>query len=242
MQNFACWAHAGQNSFKTQDVFEVFEKVSSSSFTLALVSVLHYWQYTICHLKMLMFLCFSQPRSSSRIYWDLFLSSRSVSTAMLMTYSCQYSHLFLTSCLGEIRNRISNSFLKLINSKTELLVYGSQISASKRCPSVHWWMIYFTISRGLQPGCHILDSTQLFSSHIKSICNSAFYQLKNISRLQPKRSDSAAETFAPACLVSLSNPAYKTCFSYKILLLTYKSLHACAPQYLSDLLLPYSPF
>lgn len=74
-------------------------------------------------------------------------------------------------------------------------------------------MIYFTISRGPQPGCHIVDSTQLFSSHIKSICNSAFYQLKNISRLQPKRSDSAAETFVPACLVSLSNPAYKTCSS-----------------------------
>lgn len=47
-------------------------------------------------------------------------------------------------------------------------------------------MIYFTISRGPQPGCHILESTQLFSSHIKSICNSAFYQLKNISRLQPQ--------------------------------------------------------
>ena len=45
-----------------------------------------------------------------------------------------------------------------------------------------------------------LDSTLSFQSHIKSITTSAFYHLKNISRLQPSLPEPVAETLIHAGL------------------------------------------
>ena len=48
----------------------------------------------------------------------------------------------------------------------------------------------------------ILDSTLSFQSHIKSITKSAFYHLKNISRLRPSLSEPVAETLIHAFITS----------------------------------------
>ena len=133
----------------------------------------------------------------------------------------------------------------------------------------------------------ILDSTLSYQSHIKSITRSAFFHLKNISRLRPSLSDSVAETlihsfissrldYCNGLLFGLPNttldrlqyiqnsaarvltrtrpwqhitPTLKRLhwlpvmfrIRYKLLLLTYKALHALAPSYLSDLLKDYTP-
>ena len=133
----------------------------------------------------------------------------------------------------------------------------------------------------------ILDSTLSYQSHIKSITKSAFFHLKNISRLRASLSDSVAETlthsfissrldYCNGLLFGLPNttldrlqyvqnsaarvltrtkpwqhitPTLKRLhwlplkfqINYKLLLLTYKALHALAPQYLSKLLSDCSP-
>ena len=133
----------------------------------------------------------------------------------------------------------------------------------------------------------ILDSTLSFQSHIKSVTKSAFFHLKNISRLRPSLSDSIAETLVHAFVSSrldycngvlfglpkkdldrlqyVQNSAARVLtrtkpwqhitptlkrlhwlpvkhrITYKLLLLTYKALHALAPQYLADLLEDYTP-
>ena len=48
----------------------------------------------------------------------------------------------------------------------------------------------------------ILDSTLSFQSHLKSITKSAFYHLKNISRLRPSLSEPVAETLIHAFITS----------------------------------------
>ncbi|XP_053364370.1 deoxynucleoside triphosphate triphosphohydrolase SAMHD1-like [Clarias gariepinus] len=133
----------------------------------------------------------------------------------------------------------------------------------------------------------ILDPTLSFQSHVKRITKSAFYHLRNISRLRPSLSVSVKETlihsfissrldYCNAILSGLPNKALdrlqyiqnaaarvltgtrpwhhitpilkqlhwlpiKSRISYKVLLLTYKSLHGLAPHYLTDFLHPYTP-
>ena len=133
----------------------------------------------------------------------------------------------------------------------------------------------------------LFDPSLSFDSHIKSITKSAFFQLRNISRLRPSLSDTSAETLIHAFVTSrldycnavlygvpnkslarlqlVQNSAARILtrtkpwqhitptlqnlhwlpithrITFKILLLTYKSLHGLAPSYLSDLLEPYTP-
>ena len=48
----------------------------------------------------------------------------------------------------------------------------------------------------------ILDSTLSYQAHIKAVTKSAFFSLKNISRLRPSLSDSAAKTLVNALVTS----------------------------------------
>ena len=121
----------------------------------------------------------------------------------------------------------------------------------------------------------------------KSVTKSAFFHLKNISRLRPSLSNTVAETLihgfisnrldycngvlfgipsktldrlqhvqnSAARVLTHTKPwqhitrtlthlhwlPVKYRISYKLLLLTYKSLHSQAPQYLSDLLHQHTP-
>ncbi|XP_041638364.1 uncharacterized protein LOC121506616, partial [Cheilinus undulatus] len=194
----------------------------------------------------------------------------------------------LVNCLHDIKAWMTSNQLKLNSSKTELMVVAPKallqkvgdlmldVDGTSICPS----------SEVRNLGV-ILDSTLSFQSHIKSVTKSAFYHLKNISRLRPSLPDSVAETLIHAFITSrldycngvLSGVPSKTLdrlqyvqnsaarvltrtrpwkhitptlihlhwlpiksrINYKVLLLTYKSLHALAPQYLSDLLHPYTP-
>ncbi|XP_041642854.1 uncharacterized protein LOC121509496, partial [Cheilinus undulatus] len=194
----------------------------------------------------------------------------------------------LVKCLHDNKAWMTSDQLKLNSNKTELMVVAPKallqkvgdlmldVDGTSICPS----------SEVRNLGV-ILDSTLSFQSHIKSVTKSAFYHLKNISRLRPSLPDSVAETLIHAFITSrldycngvlsgvpsktldrlqyVQNSAarvltrtrpwqhitptlihlhwlpIKSCINYKVLLLTYKSLHALAPQYLSDLLHPYIP-
>ncbi len=113
----------------------------------------------------------------------------------------------------------------------------------------------------------LFDSNLSFESHISSICKTAFFHLKNISKLRPILSMSNAEMLIHAFMTSrldycnalqlesLQVPGSMTTLPWfcqhwlpikhridlKILLITYKTPNGLAPQYLHELLSHYSP-
>ena len=183
---------------------------------------------------------------------------------------------------------MTTNLLKLNSKKTELMVMGPKAQLEK----VGDFLLQVDgCSISPSPEVRnlgvILDSTLSYKSHIKSITKSAFFHLKNISRLRPSLSDSVAETlihsfistrldYCNGLLFGLPNttldrlqyiqnsaarvltrtrrwqhitPTLKRLhwlpvkfrINFKLLLLTYKALHALAPRYLSDLLEDHAP-
>ena len=183
---------------------------------------------------------------------------------------------------------MTTNLLKLNTKKTELMVMGPKALLQK----VGDFLLQvdgcsISPSPEVRNLGDILDSTLSYQSHIKSITKSAFFHLRNISRLRPSLSDSVAETLIHSFISSrldhcngllfglpnttldrlqyVQNSAARVLtrtkswqhitptlkclhwlpvkfrIKYKLLILTYKALHALAPQYLSDLLEDYSP-
>ncbi len=113
----------------------------------------------------------------------------------------------------------------------------------------------------------LFDSNLSFENHISSICKTAFFHLKNISKWQAMLSTSNAEMLIHALMTSrldycnnftgwlfymldqqtTDGPKcsswlpIKHRIDFKIVLITYKALNCLAPQYLSELLSHYSP-
>ncbi|XP_041958625.1 uncharacterized protein LOC121717966 [Alosa sapidissima] len=201
--------------------------------------------------------------------------------------SSQLPPIQLNNCLHDIKTWMTNNLLKLNTNKTELMVVapapllrkvGDLTLVIDGCPT--------SPSPKVRNLGVIMDSTLSFSFHIQSITKSAFFHLRNISRLRPSLTDSVTETLIHAFVTSrldycngvlsgLPNKALdrlqyvqnsaarvlthtkpwqhitpilkklhwlpiKQRISYKILLLTYKSLHSLAPKYITDLLHPYT--
>ena len=102
-----------------------------------------------------------------------------------------------------LKTWMTTNLLKLNSKKTECMVLGPEVQLQKvgdfllqvdRCsisPSTE------VLNLGV-----ILDSTLSYQPHIESITESAFFHLKNISRLWPSLSDSVAETLIHAFISS----------------------------------------
>ena len=194
----------------------------------------------------------------------------------------------IVSCIHEIKTWLTNNLLQLNGNKTEVMLIAPKALHRK----VGDFLLQID-GCSISPSSEvrnlgvILDSSLSFQTHIKSLTKSAFFHLRNISRLRPSLSDSAAETLIHAFVSSrldycngllfglpkkdldrlqyVQNSAARVLtrtkpwqhitptlkhlhwlpvkyrIDYKLLLLTYKALHALAPQYLSDLLEDYTP-
>ena len=109
----------------------------------------------------------------------------------------------IVNCLTEIKAWMTTNLLKLNSAKTELLVVSRKALLQK----VGDFLLEVDGS-SISPSLEvrnlgvILDQTLSYQSHIKSITRSAFYHLKNISRLRPSLSDSVAETLIHAFVTS----------------------------------------
>ena len=110
------------------------------------------------------------------------------------------------NCLHDIKLWMTSNLLKLNTNKTELMVVASKALLQKVGD-----LLLDVDGCTISPSTEvrnlgvILDSTLSFQSHIKSITKSAFYHLKNISRLRPSLSEPVAETLIHAFITSFLN-------------------------------------
>lgn len=100
----------------------------------------------------------------------------------------------LTNCLLEIKTWMTTNLLKLHSNKTELMVVAPK-ALLKKVGDLLLTIDGSTITPSplVRNLGIILDSTLSFQNHIKSVAKSAFFHLRNISRLRPSLSNSIVE-------------------------------------------------
>ncbi|XP_037652407.1 uncharacterized protein LOC119504385 [Sebastes umbrosus] len=109
----------------------------------------------------------------------------------------------LVNCLHAIQIWMSFNFLKLNSNKTELMVVAPK-ALLRKVGDLHLDIdgCSFSPSSEVRNLGVILDPTLSFQSHIRFITKSAFFHLKNISRLRQSLSDSVTETLVHAFVTS----------------------------------------
>ena len=106
----------------------------------------------------------------------------------------------LCHCLEQVTNWMNQNFLQLNQDKTEVIVFGNKekrIAVSKHLESLSLKTRDQVRNLGV-----LIDSDLTFSSHIKSITKTAFYQLKNISRVKGFMSQTDQEKLIHAFISS----------------------------------------
>lgn len=88
----------------------------------------------------------------------------------------------LCDCLEQVKEWMNQNFLQLNEEKTEVIVFGNKekrVAVSKHLESLALETKDQVRNLGV-----LIDSDLTFNNHIKSVTKSAFYQLKNISRIK----------------------------------------------------------
>ncbi len=109
----------------------------------------------------------------------------------------------LMECIVDIKNWMTSNFLLLNSEKTEVLIIGPKTPRSnnlEHCLTLDGCSVDSSSSvRNLGV---LFDSNLSFDSHVSSICKTAFFHLKNISKLRPMLSISNAEMLIHAFMTS----------------------------------------
>ena len=108
----------------------------------------------------------------------------------------------IEKCLSDLGQWMSLNKLKLNKDKTELLYLYSKYCPQQSLPSLRFG------SDTIQPSlCSrnigvVFDSTMSMLPHVNSVCKSAFYHLRNISRIRKLLSTTTTETLVHAFITS----------------------------------------
>uniref|UniRef100_A0A8C1CZ15 Reverse transcriptase domain-containing protein n=1 Tax=Cyprinus carpio carpio TaxID=630221 RepID=A0A8C1CZ15_CYPCA len=125
---------------------------------------------------------------------QLYISSRPGET---------YQFEKLTECIVDIKNWMTSNFLLLNSEKTEVLIIGPKSSA---CNDLECCLRFDGCSVNSSSSVRnlgvLFDSNLSLESHVSSICKTAFFHLKNISKLRPMLSMSNAEMLIHAFMTS----------------------------------------
>ena len=81
-----------------------------------------------------------------------------------------------------VTNWMNQNFLQLNQDKTEVIVFGNK--EKRTAVSKHLESLFLKTRDQVRNLGVLIDSDLTFSSHIKSITKTAFYHLKNISRVK----------------------------------------------------------
>ncbi len=109
----------------------------------------------------------------------------------------------LTECIVNIKNWMTSNFLLLNSEKTEVLIIGPKTATCnnlEHCLTLDGCSVKYSSSvRNLGV---LFDSNLSFDSHISSICKTACFHLKHISKLRPILSMSNAKMLIHAFMTS----------------------------------------
>ncbi len=144
--------------------------------------------------------------------WEISLGNTGLAfTVMLMILSSIFLHGLvkhtklrkLMECIVDIKNWMTSNFLLLNSEKTEVLIIGPKTPTSnnlEHCLTLDGCSVNSSSSvRNLGV---LFNSNLSFDSHVSSICKTAFFHLKNISKLRPMLSMSNAEILIHAFMTS----------------------------------------
>ena len=113
------------------------------------------------------------------------------------------THSTLTACLNHVKSWMKNNFLKLNCNKSEIIIIGpNSLTSSTQDFSLDIDGSIVTPSTRVRNLGIIFDPTLSFLPHVNQITKTAFFHLKNIARLRPSLSFSAAETLIHAFITS----------------------------------------
>ena len=125
---------------------------------------------------------------------QLYLPSKTISPSTLST---------LSNCLTDIKTWMQNSFLKLNSNKSEILIIGPDtLTHSTLNFTLNIDGSTITPSTKIRNLGVILDPTLSFLPHVNHITKTAFFHLRNIARLRPNLSTTAAATLIHAFISS----------------------------------------
>ncbi len=114
-----------------------------------------------------------------------------------------YQFAKLTKCIVDIKNWMTSNFLLLNSEKTEVLIIRPQTIA---CNNLDHYLILDGCSVNSSSSVRnlgvLFDSNLSFEKHVSSICKTAFFHLKNVSKLRPMLSMSNAEILINAFMTS----------------------------------------
>uniref|UniRef100_A0A8C1LVW7 Reverse transcriptase domain-containing protein n=2 Tax=Cyprinus carpio TaxID=7962 RepID=A0A8C1LVW7_CYPCA len=117
--------------------------------------------------------------------------------------SSKFPSSALGECLSELKDWFSSNFLQLNSSKTEILLVGSKNTISKsNISSLEINNCSVPLSNQVKSLGVIFDTTLSFESHINSVTRSAFFHIRNISRLRPVLSLRSTATLVHALVTS----------------------------------------
>uniref|UniRef100_A0A3Q3RNJ0 Reverse transcriptase domain-containing protein n=1 Tax=Mastacembelus armatus TaxID=205130 RepID=A0A3Q3RNJ0_9TELE len=88
----------------------------------------------------------------------------------------------LCHCIEQITLWMQNNFLQINSDKTEIIIFGPQ--KQRESVSSHLESLSLKFKNQVRNLGIIMDSDLNFNSHIKSITLSAFYHLRNITRIK----------------------------------------------------------
>ena len=113
----------------------------------------------------------------------------------------------LGSCLDDIRAWMKENFLQLNSCKTEAMLIGThkQVSSARNiCPTSDGQVIHLSsVISNLEVK---FDPSLSFDAHIKHICKTSFFHLRNIAWLKPSLSQPDAEKLVHAFIFSQIDP------------------------------------
>ncbi len=109
----------------------------------------------------------------------------------------------LMECIVDIKNWMKNNFLLLNSEKTEVLIIGPKTPTSnnlEHCITLDGCSV--DSSSSVRNLAVLFDSNLSFDCYVSRICKTAFFHLKNISKLRPMLSMSNAEILIHAFMTS----------------------------------------
>ncbi|XP_077094295.1 uncharacterized protein LOC143746358 [Siphateles boraxobius] len=109
----------------------------------------------------------------------------------------------LSECIVDIKNWMTSNFLLLNSEKTEILIIGQKTSTGN---NLEYRLTLDGCSVKSSPSVRnlgvLFDTNLSFESHVSSVCKTAFFHLKNISKLRHMLSLTNAEQLVHAFMTS----------------------------------------